>query len=156
MNSSTLFLVDLDHTLIYGSFASSETADLLFEYSQYLKVYERPHARALIRALQEKGDIIVYTTAKEDYAELICKHLSINQKKLLSRKNCSSQGERYFKEVKKKWSELYPKIVIVDDSPQVWITSDVEVNWLVPKEFRGNKEDSELLILIDKLEQILG
>lgn len=100
MNSSTLFLVDLDHTLIYGSYAPTETADLLFEYSQYLKVYERPHARALIRAFQEKGDIIVYTTAKKDYAELICNHLAIHEKKLLSRKNCRSQGDRYFKEIK--------------------------------------------------------
>lgn len=154
MTSTALFLLDLDHTLIYGSYAPYETADLLFEYSQFLKVYERPHARTLIRALQEKGEIIVYTTAKEDYAELICNHLFINEKMLLSRKDCRSQGDRYFKDLKKEWSELYSRIVVIDDSPQVWNTSDVEVNWLVPKEFKGDKEDSELLLLIENLKQI--
>jgi phosphoserine phosphatase len=52
----TLILLDLDHTLIYGSFAPSESAPLLFEYSQYLKVYERPYARQFIHHLQELGD----------------------------------------------------------------------------------------------------
>ena len=33
-----LFILDLDNTLIYGSYAQKETAKLLFTYSEYLKV----------------------------------------------------------------------------------------------------------------------
>jgi len=74
---NTLILLDLDHTLIYGSYATSESAPLLFSYSQYLNVYERPYARQFISHLQDLGDIIVFTTAKEDYAMKICELLDI-------------------------------------------------------------------------------
>ncbi len=37
----TLYLLDLDHTLIYGSYSESEKVELLFEYSKYLKVYKK-------------------------------------------------------------------------------------------------------------------
>jgi phosphoserine phosphatase len=47
--TKTLFILDLDHTLIYGSFAEKESADLMFRYHKYLTVYERPLARELIK-----------------------------------------------------------------------------------------------------------
>lgn len=151
MTSNTLFLLDLDHTLIYGSYAPSETADLLFHYSQYLKVYERPYARELVQILQEKGDIIVFTTAKEDYAQSICHSLAINEKALLSRDHCQSKGDRYLKNLRKEWAEIYSRICIIDDSPQVWNTYEYDIEWFVPKEFRGEKEDTELLPILEKL-----
>lgn len=156
MPLNTLYLLDLDHTLIYGSYAPSETADLLFEYSQYLKVYERPYARDLVDLLKNSGDIIVYTTAKHDYAEKICELLSIQQKELLSREDCISNGDNFKKSIKKEWAAMYSKIVILDDSPQVWDTLDYRVEWFIPKEFRGDKEDSGLLPVIAGVRQILS
>ena len=44
-----LFILDLDNTLIYGSYAQKETAKLLFTYSEYLKVYVRKFSKELIR-----------------------------------------------------------------------------------------------------------
>ena len=58
-----LIILDLDHTLIYGSYAETETAQLLFSHNKYLKVYKRNRAEELIELCKLKGDIIIYTTA---------------------------------------------------------------------------------------------
>jgi RNA polymerase II subunit A small phosphatase-like protein len=149
---NTLILLDLDHTLIYGSYATSESAPPLFSYSQYLKVYERPHARQFISHLQDLGDIIVFTTAKEDYAMKICELLDIRPNQLLSRKDCKKVGDGFQKALKKNWLDTYQRILIVDDSPNVWKTppSDI-IHWIVPSEFRGDAEDKGLLACIDLL-----
>ena len=151
----TLILLDLDHTLIYGSFAPSESAPLLFEYSQYLKVYERPHAHQFIQHLQELGDIIVFTTAKEDYALTICELLEICPNQLLSRKDCKEVGDKFQKVLKKNWLNTYQKILIVDDSPNVWKTPPSDsIHWIVPSEFRGEVADDGLLTCMDSLASI--
>lgn len=147
----TLFLLDLDHTLIYGSYAPSESAALLFSYSQYLKVYERPYARQFISQLQDLGEIIVFTTAKEDYAQLICELLDIQPLEILSRAQCKKVGDDYRKLLRKKWQRSYDRIVIVDDSPQVWETGEARIDWIVPTEFRGDAADKGLLACVDLL-----
>ena len=147
----TLFLLDLDHTLIYGSYAPSESATLLFSYSQYLKVYERPYARQFISQLQDLGEIIVFTTAKEDYAQRICELQDIQPLEILSRAQCKKVGDGYRKLLRKKWTLSYDKIIIVDDSPQVWETGEASIHWLVPAEFRGDAADKGLLACIDLL-----
>lgn len=146
----TLFLLDLDHTLIYGSYAPSESSPLLFHYSQFLKVYERPYARQFIRHLQGIGDIIVFTTAKEDYAIQICECLEIQPIEILSRAQCKQIGDSYRKEFRPSWLQQYHRLFIVDDSPNVWITPDhADIRWIVPSEFRGDASDDGLLACID-------
>ena len=45
--------------------------------------------------------------------------------------------------------ELKDKIIIIDDSPNVWLNStDLKIKFLVPNEFRGNKEDMGLQNII--------
>jgi hypothetical protein len=143
MNATkTLFILDLDHTLIYGSFAEKESADLMFRYHKYLTVYERPLARELIKICKNKGDIIVYTTALRRYAKMICICLDIKPIELLSRKNCIRINQKLHKELKQNWFDLYDQIVIIDDSPNLWLNSiDLKINFFVPDEFRGKKED---------------
>ena len=150
MNATkTLFILDLDHTLIYGSFAEKESADLLFRYHKYLTVYERPLARDLIEMCKKKGDIIVYTTALRRYAKMICVSLDIKPIDLLSRKNCILINKKHHKEVRQDWLDLYDQIIIIDDSPNVWLNStDAKIIFLVPDEFRGKKEDLGLQEII--------
>jgi TFIIF-interacting CTD phosphatase-like protein len=148
----TLLLLDLDHTLIYGSYAPSESAALLFQYSQYLKIYERPFARNFIKQLQEIGDLIVFTTAKEDYALEISDRLNIQPIKVLSRSACKKKGDSFRKVIHKNWVLTYENILIIDDSPQVWETGDANVVWLVPSEFRGDSTDQGLLEIMKQLE----
>lgn len=151
----TLILLDLDHTLIYGSFAPNESAPLLFEYSQFLKVYERPQARNFIQKLQNTGEIIVFTTAKEDYALKICELLNIRPIQLLSRKDCKKKGDGFEKVLKKNWLDTYQKILIIDDSPSVWKTPPSDsIHWIVPSEFRGDATDEGLLPCLDTLTSI--
>ena len=72
MPYTRLCILDLDHTLIYGSYAPHEKTALLFEYNAYLKVCKRPFAEGFIDFLNHYyTHIIVYTTAKEDYANRI-------------------------------------------------------------------------------------
>lgn len=151
MNS--LCLLDLDHTLIYGSYAPSEKAELLFEYSEYLKVYKRPFVDEFIDFLNRYyTHIIIYTTAKEDYANRICLELNIDTFKIFTRQDCKQKNDRYYKSFQLQWDHLYEKIDIIDDSPNVWLGTDAlesKIKFIVPKEFRGELDDNELTRIIN-------
>ena len=146
-----LFILDLDHTLIYGSYAQTEPAEFLFQHNKYLKVYKRNLAEDLLRLCRDKGDIIVYTTALRGYAKTICKRLEINPTELLSRKHCKVKNGSHKKQLKQEWLENYEKIIIIDDSPNVWLTENEKVDFLVPMEFRGDKNDTGLCEIIQKI-----
>ena len=147
----TLIILDLDHTLIYGSYAENETAQFLFQYNQYLKVYKRPLAEVLIQLCKTKGDIIVYTTALKTYAFRISKILKIAPIELLSRKNCTQSNGYWKKRIKNEWLLIYDRIIIIDDSPNVWIDFNDKVIFLIPNEFRGSKCDNGLEEIITRI-----
>ena len=151
MNNKILFILDLDHTLIYGSYAQTEPAEFLFQHNKYLKVYKRNLAEDLVSLCQNKGDVIVYTTALRVYAKTICKKLGINPIELLSRKQCKMKNGSYKKQIKAEWIEQYEKIIIIDDSPNIWLPDDEKVEFLVPMEFRGEKDDTGLCEIIQKI-----
>lgn len=150
-----LCLLDLDHTIIYGSYAPSEKVELLFEYNEYLKVYKRPYIDEFIDFLNQTYDaIIVYTTAKEDYAHRICLELNIDIKAILSRDNCLSKTDRYYKTFNPDWAQSYKSIHIIDDSPNIWLNTECyenQIKFIVPKEFRGEKYDKELTKITELL-----
>lgn len=147
--SKTLILLDLDHTLIYGSYAEKEAAEFLFQYNKFLKVYVRHLARELIEICKNRGDIIVFTTALRSYAQKISNRLDINPIELISRKNCILISQKHHKKVKQDWLDLYEQIIIIDDSPNVWINStNAKITFLVPNEFRGQENDMGLLDII--------
>lgn len=148
-----LIILDLDHTLIYGSYAETETAELLFQYHKYLKVYKRHLAEDLVKLCQEKADIIVYTTALRRYAKKICNLLNIQPVELLSRKNCITVEGKLKKEIKPEWIANYNRIVVIDDSPNVWITNSDKINFLVPNEFRGDANDLGLEIILKEFKR---
>jgi len=146
-----LIILDLDHTLIYGSYAENETAELLFHHNKYLKVYKRHLAEDLVKLCQAKADIIVYTTALRRYAKTICNLLDIQPIELLSRKNCKTIHGKLKKEIKPEWIANYNRIVIVDDSPNVWMNDSDKIDFLVPDEFRGDANDLGLHTIINEL-----
>lgn len=146
-----LIILDLDHTLIYGSYAEKETAELLFHYSSFLKVYKRPFVEDLILACKELGDIIIYTTALKPYATKISKKLNIQPIEILSRKNCYLINGNIKKTLKKEWLNEYGKIIIIDDSPNVWINTNDNIVFLIPDEFRGSANDVGLEKIITEV-----
>lgn len=146
-----LIILDLDHTLIYGSYAEKESAELLFHYSSFLKVYKRPFVEDLILACKELGDIIIYTTALKPYATKISKKLNIQPIEILSRKNCYLINGNIKKTLKKEWLNEYGKIIIIDDSPNVWINTNDNIVFLIPDEFRGSANDVGLEKIITEV-----
>lgn len=150
---NNLFILDLDHTIIYGSYAEKESAKFLFQYNQYLKVYKRSLADELIQLCKTKGDIVVYTTAIKSYAYRICNKLNIEPVELLSRRNCIDSGGNWKKQIKTEWLSNYNKIIIIDDSPNVWMGFNEKVVFLIPNEFRGCKNDKGLLKIINEIKR---
>lgn len=146
-----LIILDLDHTLIYGSYAEKETAELLFHYSSFLKVYKRPFVDELILACKELADIIIYTTALKPYATKISKKLNIQPLEILSRKNCYLLNGNFKKTLKNEWLNEYGKIIIIDDSPNVWINTNENIIFLIPSEFRGSAKDIGLEKIITEV-----
>ena len=149
--SKKLILLDLDHTLIYGSYAETETANKLFKFNDYLSVYERPLARELVLLCQKKGDIIIYTTALKSYAKKISNALKINPIDILSRKECTKKNDSFKKSINPEWILNYDEIIVIDDSPNVWVNCSNSIKFLVPTEFRGDARDFELQSIIDEV-----
>lgn len=140
-----LIILDLDNTLIYASYAESETAELLCIYDELLTIYERPYAREFITACKELGDVIVYTFSDSDYAELVCEHLDVNPLEIVAGLGDYIGQENIKKNVKAFWYKNYRDIVVVDDSPELWRSSDREkVRFIVPPEFMGDAQDDAL------------
>lgn len=149
----SLCLLDLDHTLIYGSYAPSEEAGLLFAYNEFLKVYKRPFVEGFVKKKLNSffSDIVVFTTAKEDYAQEICRLLQIGCTELLSRKDCLIKNDRHYKQFREAWGREYDHISIIDDSPHIWLGTEAfepKIKFVVPKEFRGEKNDEVLKELV--------
>lgn len=149
--SKNLILLDLDHTLIYGSYAETETANKLFKFNSYLSVYERPLARDLVELCQKKGDIIIYTTALKTYAKKISKSLDINPIQILSRKDCSKKNDSFKKTVNSEWISIYNEIIVIDDSPNLWVNCSDSIKFFVPTEFRGDIFDLGLKPILNKM-----
>jgi TFIIF-interacting CTD phosphatase-like protein len=139
-----LIILDLDNTLIYASFLKLP-AKILFKYSDYLTIYERPHAKEFVQKCQTKGDIVIYTTAVRDYAKKVCEHLKIKPIELFSREDCLIINGQYVKSVPDYYFDLYDDISIFDDSPELWDKKSHEkcrVIGVTP--FTGEADDDEL------------
>jgi len=140
-----LIILDLDNTLIYSSYGTGETATLLCQYSELIRIYERPYAREFIESCKKLGDVIVYTLAEKDYAESVCNKLNINPLQIIAGdENFFGQDENS-KRIKATWYKSYNDIVVVDDSPELWRMKDRnKARFIVPPEFFGDAQDNAL------------
>lgn len=140
-----LIILDLDNTLIYASY-SKLPAKILFRYSKYLPIYERPHAKEFVKKCHTIGDIVVYTTAVRDYAGKVCEHLQINPVELFSREECLILNNEYVKSVPDFYFDSYDYITIIDDNPDVWDTkSHKKCRIISVPPFTGDVGDYELM-----------
>jgi TFIIF-interacting CTD phosphatases, including NLI-interacting factor len=140
-----LIILDLDNTLIYGTYEIGLSAKILLRYSNSILIYERPYAREFIQKCHEVGDVIIVTTAIKDYAESIIKALNIKCFELYSREDCLIQNDYYMKCAPDFYFDLYDEIIIVDDSPEIWDKeSQVSCKFIIPTKFFGDGEDTGL------------
>jgi hypothetical protein len=55
------------------------------------------------------------------------------------------------KSLKNEWLKKYDKIIIIDDSPNVWINTNENIIFLIPNEFRGSATDIGLEKIITEV-----
>ena len=143
MKNKRLTVLDLDNTIIYSTFRPLLKSRLLFTYRQSMLVYERPYARELIHACHQKGDVMVFTAAPEDYATEIVRHLNIRPAALFSSMHCT--WDPLLKELPGALCDHYDAITILDDNPDVWNLPDSEkFRLIVPEPFEGDHMDDHL------------
>ena len=156
-NGKRLIILDLDHTLIYSTDIQLNNSELLLNYSAYLNIYERPRAREMIDLCKRNSDIIVFTTAVEDYAKKVCDKLEINYQELRSRQDCKIKDDKYVKFVDENWLKKYTEIIIIDDSPEIWDSkSSINCKFLVPEKFTGSASDNDFKKVISGLVKIIS
>lgn len=140
-----LTIIDLDNTLIYGSTIHNLPANVLFEYSKYFTIYERPFAKEFVQSCNEKGDVVVFTTAIREYAEKICENLNFKPFVLFTRENCLIEQGNYVKSVPNNYYEIYDSITIIDDMPEIWDRkAHKNCRIIGVSKFTGEADDYEL------------
>jgi TFIIF-interacting CTD phosphatase-like protein len=142
-----LYILDLDHCLIYASFQALPEAKLNSKRKWHY-LYHRPGLELFLSYVQKTGDIVFYTSSKKDYASWVVSTFKLTVPyTIYSRKYCRKKytdyGEIYFKsltniDMKKKYS----KIIVLDDRTDLWDDKGVELNDIKP--FFGEENDSEL------------
>lgn len=54
-------IFDLDNTLVYGTTTKRNlSANVLFHFSKFLTIYERPHAKEFVKMCNTIGDVVVF------------------------------------------------------------------------------------------------
>jgi len=130
-----LIVLDLDNTFICAAYRDHPGHDLLFSYSEFLRVYTRPYAKLLVLLFALLGEVIVSTTAKRKYAKKVCENLFIPFCILKTRGTCRMERGEYRKSLESNWTELYDEIWIIEDNPSVWKGVTEKVKMLKVGEF---------------------
>lgn len=146
MKMKKLIILDLDNTLIYGTTTKRKlSANILFHFSKYLVIYERPYAKEFVKWCHTIGDVVVFTTAEHEYASKICEHLEINPVELFSREDCLVVNGSYVKSVPNYYFDVYDSITIIDDISEIWDKeSHSKCRIIGVKAFTGKVVDDEL------------
>lgn len=145
--SSKLYILDLDHCLIYASFQKLAAAELKSKRKWHY-LYHRPGLESFLSFVQKTGDIVFYTSSKKDYASWVVSTFKLTVPyTIYSRKYCRKKytdyGEIYFKSLSRlPISKKYTNIIVLDDRTDLWDENGVQLNDIKP--FHGESVDKEL------------
>jgi Dullard-like phosphatase family protein len=132
-------VLDLDETLVH--YIEDET-------EAYVQV--RPYAEHFLKELCEFYEIVIFTAATEEYADIVLNELdkekSISHK--LYRRHTNYQGETFIKDLTKLGRDI-KKTFIIDNIRENFMLHPN--NGLHISSFTGDEDDSELLDLIEDL-----
>ncbi|AFM05174.1 TFIIF-interacting CTD phosphatase [Bernardetia litoralis DSM 6794] len=169
--TKTLLVLDIDETLIFGS---AEKLDEPFDFRVFnYFIYQRPYLKEFFEKIKDHFLIALWSSADDEYVEEIAKKIipkNIELEFIWARSRCSYKRnfnavfddyQDYYafdishyhflkplKKLKKKGYKL-ERILIVDDTPHK--SKDNYGNAIYPKEYKGDKNDNELLLLADYL-----
>ena len=121
----------------------------------YITFYIRPYAIKLLKVLSLYYEIIVFTSAKKNYAEPIIDYLDPKKRYisyLLHRSHCTIIKTLITKDLRILNNRLAKNLVILDNSILSFATN-IENGIYIPS-YDGNPKDSELLKIIDFLIKI--
>jgi len=149
-----LLILDLDETLIHGTEQPLDRPADLRVGPFY--VYERPHVREFLEYCRDHFDVAIWTTATQNYAELILEEIcpdNLSLQFIWCRDRCTPKGEGYdgefswikdLKKVKNRgWS--LDHVLVVEDKPENISRHYGNVVRIDP--YMGDPEDRELLRL---------
>lgn len=164
-----LYILDLDHCLIYASFKKLEDGQCIGKRKWHY-LYHRPGLELFLTYIQKTGDILFYTSSKKDYASWVISTFQLKVPyTIYSRKYCRKKytdyGEIYFKSLNRlPIYKKYAEIIVLDDRTDLWDENGVELNDIKP--FHGESTDKELqhwhisqikkLPKLTSLEELLG
>ena len=142
-----LYILDLDHCLIYASFKELDGNQFISKRKWHY-LYHRPDLKSILSFIQKTGDIIFYTSSKKDYASWVISTFELTVPyTIYSRKYCKKKytdfGEIYFKSISRlPITKKYTEKIVLDDRTDLWDEIDVELNYIKP--FHGESDDKEL------------
>ena len=138
-------VLDLDETLVHFVQGDNDSNNI---------VQIRPGAEQFIEDLSEYFEIIIFTAAKQDYADLVIDGVDLNHKVSgrLYRDHTIKLGDGYIKDLSKLGRDL-KKMLIVDNCADNF--SLQPNNGLKIKDFEGDPEDNELEFLKEDLIEMI-
>ena len=138
-------VLDLDETLVHFVQGENDSNNI---------VQIRPGAEQFIEDLSEYFEIIIFTAAKQDYADLVIDGVDLNHKVSgrLYRDHTIKLGDGYIKDLSKLGRDL-KKMLIVDNCADNF--SLQPKNGLKIKDFEGDPEDNELEFLKEDLIEMI-
>ncbi len=159
--SDKLLVLDLDETLVFAT-ETKLGREPDFIVGPYF-IYKRPGLEEFLKACLQVFDIGIWTSSSDVYAKEIVNSIfgSMGKIKFLwSRQKCvrkfdSERQDYYFvkdlKKLKRKGYQLQ-KIIVVDDSREKFERN--YGNAILIKEYNGEKDDTELQLLLKYLKSI--
>lgn len=155
-------LLDLDETLIH-----SEERKPGVEYDAHIElknpdgrverigVMIRPYAKEFLERMSQKFEVVVFTAAKQEYAEKVVEHLD-PQKKFISgsfyRQNCSKAYQFHIKDFRVIGNRKPQNLILVDNLLYSF-AANFE-NGIPIKPYIKGKDDWELMYLADVLTKL--
>lgn len=157
--SVRLVVFDLDETLVH---ATRERLTYVHDFAvPPYHVYIRPFAAELISFTAKHFDIAVWSSSSQEYVEAVTESLFGAQyptkfswavQRCVQKVDPRTNGYVYIKDLRKVQKHGYSveEIVMLDDSPEKLQRQPRRHIHVAP--FTGNKDDRELLSVIEKLE----
>ena len=138
-------VIDLDETMVNFKFTNAQNGIGI--------LYLRPYLENFLEVIKDYYEIIAFTSASRDYADIALDLIEKNQKKKyfserLYREHTTQIGAKYIKELSKLGRDL-SKIIIVDNLSQCFKMNNE--NGILISSFFGEDENDKALIELQKI-----
>ncbi|UYI26589.1 carboxy-terminal domain RNA polymerase II polypeptide A small phosphatase 1 [Encephalitozoon cuniculi] len=148
-------VLDLDNTLVYSTFRMPKLYDFCVEIprSRNILIYvkARPYAAEFISAAEALYEVVIFTSAKREYAKKVVDRIDTNKNisRILYRESCTFTNGRYVKDLRKVGRSL-DRVILIDDNPYSYELQPRNGIHIPP--YTGAEDDDSLLKILRFLE----